>query len=89
MLTISTFVSIVFPKIVSVISLIGSVASVVLGFVLPGVCYVKAAALASRKGDEVPQWKVGWSKLIAAFATVLGSMSLLVTILSIVRGTAN
>jgi len=85
----STFLSIVFPKIVSVISLIGSVASVILGFVLPGICYVKAAELACQKKITVAQWKITLSKFIAIFTTFLGMTSLLVTILSIIKGTAN
>jgi hypothetical protein len=43
---------------VSVISLIGSVASVILGFVLPSICFVKATELASRKRVKVAQWKI-------------------------------
>ena len=89
LLSVSTFVAIVFPKIVSVISLIGSVASVIIGFVLPCFCYLKAVKTSARKGFKVPKYKVIGSIVVAIFSTLLGIMSFSVTVYSIIKGIAN
>jgi len=83
-LSASTFIAIVFPKIVSVLSIFGGVSAVLLAFVLPCLCFIGAA-----KGEpEISNFKINANIGIAVLTSGLGLGSLFVTVKSVIEGNA-